>query len=355
MGEDKERRNEVVRQEFRDGATIEELAERHQISIGYTRVLVRPIREETAAARVARNKKIVRAVARGRPAEAIAKEHGVSVTRVYAIARGEPSPTGGRRRETNLTPEEVAEMQALRAADVTLQAIGDRFGVTRERVRQLTTGGSAETGFAAVRRRTAARKEAAMADGPVLADMWRAGLTAKEIADRTPYFHDDVMPAIRPHIDVMEKRWRAYDRPHGSQIDWPYWLRRYAEEHGGKTPGITMFRRWKNEVPERPEPSGAMQRYGSWNAAIDAAGLKRNRPLRRTYTRDFTFEDCLAAIDRCWDDLGHAPSFEQYDAWAKERKGEVPSTGTVRNRAGDNGDRRWLPTLDIVSERRKAR
>lgn len=86
-----------------------------------------------------------------------------------------------------------------------------------------------------------------------------------------------------------------------------------------------------------------MNRFGSWRAACEAAGVKANeqRPRRRVFDRD----DCIAALQQCsMASNGVIPSYMRYVEWAKANK-YAPSAPTVRNRLGS-----WKEALQAAFE-----
>jgi hypothetical protein len=84
----------------------------------------------------------------------------------------------------------------------------------------------------------------------------------------------------------------------------------------------------------RPRPGGQAMglRFGSWNAALQAAGLPTNPhsgPAKR-------FEDpavAIAALVACWHQLTAPPTVGAYDAWQRDYEG-WPSPATARKLFG---------------------
>jgi hypothetical protein len=95
-----------------------------------------------------------------------------------------------------------------------------------------------------------------------------------------------------------------------------------------------------NRKQGEPSLSRICQLYGRWNVALKTMGL----PVVKVSTgrEQFTVDDCLTAVAACAADLGEAPSYPQYGAWARTRA-DAPSGQTVRNRLG-----RWLEALAAV-------
>lgn len=125
-----------------------------------------------------------------------------------------------------------------------------------------------------------------------------------------------------------------------AEADIPQALRRVHEKVCEPGEVLTEAAYGKHRRRSEPSLSRVTQIHGRWNAALAAAGLPVNPSSgeRRQYTAD----DCLTALAACATELGKAPSYPQYDAWARHREG-APSAGTVRNRMG-----RWLEALAAV-------
>lgn len=66
----------------------------------------------------------------------------------------------------------------------------------------------------------------------------------------------------------------------------------------------------------RPGPQGMALRFGTWNGALEAAGL----PANPTAGPPKRFEDpaaVLQSVVTCWLDLEHAPTVKEYDLWQR--------------------------------------
>jgi plasmid maintenance system antidote protein VapI len=86
----------------------------------------------------------------------------------------------------------------------------------------------------------------------------------------------------------------------------------------------------------KQRPSGAMvvraQRYGSWKAACDAAGVPHGTKGGHTRLVRFTDDDLLEAIQRCARETG-STTYAGYEDWSAGDPGK-PSAATIRNRLG---------------------
>jgi hypothetical protein len=75
-----------------------------------------------------------------------------------------------------------------------------------------------------------------------------------------------------------------------------------------------------------------MGRFGSWSAAVEAAGMEP-RPAKRGYTRRWNEDRCRAAALALARQLGRWPAVAEYERVAKDRD-DLPSAATMRNRLG---------------------
>ncbi|MCM3778813.1 hypothetical protein [Microbacterium hydrocarbonoxydans] len=96
---------------------------------------------------------------------------------------------------------------------------------------------------------------------------------------------------------------------------------------------VTAYRGFVQSEPAladgRPRPGvqGMMLRFGSWNAAVRAAGLPANP--HSGPAREFDALGAVAAVADCWRELGSPPSVRAYDVWQAGRPGS-PSSATIR-------------------------
>ena len=113
----------------------------------------------------------------------------------------------------------------------------------------------------------------------------------------------------REIIDAIRAWQRLEGRP-PAQADW------HPSDHGGA-------RRWEHECPRWPPAAQVTRRFGSWNAALQAAGFDRPRPPA---VSDEQILDALQAYHR---QHGTSPT---RPAW--ERLGLSPNSRTIETRLG---------------------
>jgi transcriptional regulator with XRE-family HTH domain len=242
--------------------------------------------------------------------------------------------------------ERDREMFALRASGWTLREIGERYGISRQRVDEIVRdrgGPELPEVIAARRAREAEIIEQRARD---IRQWWRAGLSISTIAEKLD------LPAARVHksIDgVLSPIDRAHRNrsivmrtrtPRYSEAELSAGVRAVAERIG-RTPTQEEYRALAQEL-ELASILTLAKRFGGWHAAVVAAGLTplahgRGRGSRRTWDKD----SCWRALERVSDQLGNPPRFQSYVLISTGRA-DLPSGPTVRNQLG-----RWI---DIVIE-----
>src|SRR5437588_8758508 len=75
-------------------------------------------------------------------------------------------------------------------------------------------------------------------------------------------------------------------------------------------------------------------RFGSWRKALTAAGLGANPSSAIAGQRLFEAEHCIDAVRSLARDLRRIPTAREYEEYAAESSGGLPSLGTLRNRCG---------------------
>lgn len=194
----------------------------------------------------------------------------------------------------------------------TLQELGDEYGMTREGVRQRFV----RHGLPLLR-----RSERIAELDPPAASAPRRGLA------RTRHF------AGRRAVA------RAY-----TNEDLLVALQEVARKIGRDTVSNVDYQRASDADPSLPSRTLYTQRFRSWNRALQLAGLKPGRVLRRHYNR-MSDEDCIGAVLRVAEIVGWLPSTTEYERTRKEHPElNAPSMATLRNRFGN-----WLTVIERAS------
>ena len=263
------------------------------------------------------------------------KQHPEWIKSEYlAVLAGEPAPTPALPSDPR-----TAAMYELRASGSTLQEIGDAFGLTRERVRQLlapfpaasTAHRRARLDEVAKRRKRAADQVAVFAqvhNDTIVADRFPA-LDRTALVD---YLQDRFPNAARRGAPAV-KQW-SDDEILASIVA-------AADEHGVVTGNA--YEAWRTGVrvhggdaPSRPTITN---RFGTWNAVVEAAGCTPGRRRQGEYRRRWTDEAIEAVVQEfVYDQLlaGGSLRWARFAEWLQQRPiDKRPSEALVRQRTGD--------------------
>jgi AraC-like DNA-binding protein len=244
--------------------------------------------------------------------------------------------------------ETVDEMHRHYLQGATLEEVGQRAGISRERVRQLFNDAELPTRTRAVawRRKMEARAQRANAGDELIAQQFREGKNIQTLADE----HDLAVSAIRTILRAKLSRREYLDVPTDPQPkrytdeDLIEFLGKAARGHNGPLSVVRY-----NEVADRslkrwPSVETYRIRFGSWTGAVQAAGLPASNPSPWTGER-ISREECLAAVRAVTQALGELPTRAEYDRRARESNGSLPSLATVAHRCG--GWRQALRSADV--------
>lgn len=89
-----------------------------------------------------------------------------------------------------------------------------------------------------------------------------------------------------------------------------------------------------------PSSSTIIDRFGTWNAALQTAGLKPGTPWRNHYPK-MSVEQLLDAVRACAGASEVPPTYAAYETWAHATGG--PSGSLIRQRCGG-----WMTALEMA-------
>jgi AraC-like DNA-binding protein len=250
--------------------------------------------------------------------------------------------------------QRVRQMQGLREQGWSLDEIALRFGVSRERVRQILRahGGPDPQDIADARRRRAEGQAEERVDE--LLDLWRRGeqprsaagklgLQAAACRSTIERFATDVDRAARRASMAGARRVQTY-----SDRDIILALTSVAT-CVGRVPSAKEYAAHARAL-NYPSLPTVLNRMGGWTRALRAAGMKPLSAPARRRTRRWTEQACWAALRIACDELGEIPTVLSYERYAAGRD-ELPSAATLRNRLG-----RWSSiTTQLAAQRELAR
>jgi transcriptional regulator with XRE-family HTH domain len=228
-------------------------------------------------------------------------------------------------------------MQALREHGWSLDEIALRFGVSRERVRQILRahGGPAPRDIAEARRRRAETEAEARIDE--LLARWRTGELPRVVASELGLqaaacrstierFATDADRAARKASMAGTRRALVY-----TDRDIIVALTSVAKRTG-HVPSAKEYAALAREL-RYPSLPTVLNRMGGWTSALRAAGLRPLAAPARTRPRRWTDDACWAALGDVVEELGRVPSLLAYERHAAGRA-DLPSSATLRNRLG---------------------
>lgn len=257
------------------------------------------------------------------------------------VAPGEPGYL-----DTVLSGSECKNLRASRSANLyafgaTLQEIGDLFGVTRERIRQILTR---DTPWTSTDLNTAARllAEARRAEQTAAAEEWSRTHPAAPLSEAVQALglsEDQVRHLLgrrRSRHEPAFEQPREASRRTEDQIIAD--LRAFHAETGKTT--CQAFSTWAREH-DVPGHQTAAIRFGTWNEALKAAAIGEEHGAKRSAFRD---EDLWAAVLAAVGASDGGTTFRTVSAWLAQRPA-APSGVLVRKRLCGHEGGSWTETV----------
>jgi DNA-binding CsgD family transcriptional regulator len=283
--------------------------------------------------------------------EAAAERLGIAVDEPVAVTKREEMELEREPDEARV-PERVLEMRELYDAGGTLGEVAERFGISRERVRQLFRDHGLPTRSTA-EAATLRREQLVNENRQEVLELIDAGVPLKEVAQRLGISPQLVRHALgddpaRRRLAAFRRTAKTKPKPKYSDEEIIECLRTANVELGGvlTTAEYTSFARPRRFADGRRWPlhQTASNRFGSWRGALHRAGLEANPPSAIAGQRLFTREHCVDAILEVERALGHPPTAAEYERAAVASSGTLPSLATVRNRCGS-----WQEALVLAA------
>lgn len=302
-----------------------------------------------------RNSQIIDAYNANEKVSDISKRHGVSDQTVLTIIRNARTE-GLVTRQPRVQPRsEIAadrdeRMIQMYESGSTLTAIGDYFGLTRERVRQILSAKG-------VRRRTAAEHSSSVRERVMEQHAARIDALFDELRSVSRVaseLKDSGIPVrwIEQHLAPRKKE--SLRTHHVPQL----WTNEAILEvlreasRGTGTVTIPSYQKWRNDalVGGRKPPTHSViaWRFGTWRNALASAGLV-GQPPRRSYKRRWTREDAISAVSEYVSGLKDSdkrPTFSGYDIWSRTNP-NVPSGAYIRLLTGLS----WSQVMRLVTSK----
>lgn len=227
------------------------------------------------------------------------------------------------------TSERVLEMHATYMdSDKSLREVGELYGISYERVRQLFAEyelPKRERSVAAARR-DAQTQEADDRQDEIIALYQELGsITDVAQAIELP------IAAVRDVVNAYPLR-EAY-RKHGEVTTYTDDEIIFAIQKAAALVGEPLSRNaYQALAPDHKLPAHYTieRHFETWYAACEAAGVET---FAQRGPRDSSIqrEDCSVALIACAAEIGHVPSYSEYNRWASGND-EAPSGSTVRKK-----------------------
>jgi DNA-binding PadR family transcriptional regulator len=229
---------------------------------------------------------------------------------------------------------------AARQEGDTLREVGHRFGLSRERVRQILVDMDAADLALPKRARDGRRTVAVERRSDEALAAWRAGSGIQTIAATLGLSRAEVRGLIDRHATAADRAARRVAlsnatrraKPQGHSDEKLVAALRRVVDDAGHVPSSKEYGRIA-KATGLPSLSTVENRFGGWNAAVRAAGLTPTRPRSRSYERRWTEANCLEALRALEAELGGFPSQHDYEQLSPRRP-DLPSSATLRTRLG---------------------
>lgn len=233
--------------------------------------------------------------------------------------------------------QRVRRMQTLREQGWSLDEIALRFGVSRERVRQIMRahGGPAPEDIAEARRRRAE----AQAEGRIdeLLERWRAGKPPRVAASELGLQAAACRSTIERFATDADRAARK------ASMAGARWTQTYSDRdiilalvsaatQVGRVPSAKEYALHARQL-NYPSLPTVLNRMGGWTQALRATGMAPLTTPSKTRKRRWTEAACWDALRAVVDELGEMPTVLAYERHAADRP-ELPSSATLRNRLG---------------------
>jgi hypothetical protein len=199
----------------------------------------------------------------------------------------------------------------------TLQAIGDGYGLTRERVRQILRR-DGRIGAADARSARHAAEVERIARLKVRALQYLAArepLTRAEAARRLGTDVDDLMEALGDDGPRLLLRAPANEQQDFTGEDCIMAVQQVAGVLGTTSVAAADYEDYRAQNPGLPSSVRLIQRFGTWNQVCAEAGLNLNAG-RGNYTRRWSREDLVQFVAAYLAAPGSRGTYAQYDEMA---------------------------------------
>jgi hypothetical protein len=239
-------------------------------------------------------------------------------------------------------------MYELYEGGLTLHEVGEDYGLSRERVRQLFARAGLQT--RSILETAQLKREADRARADEIVEAFRRTKDVAVVAGELEIGRATIVEVLRAELPPRE-RVAVRSRPGPPPVTVPPGARRWYSDaeliaflrEAGAAVGATLSgkaydafarRRRTSDGRRWPTKQTAMSRFGSWRAAVQAAGLDTHPSSGVGLRERFRREQCVEAVRLVGERLERPPSRGEYERCARESAGELPSVSTVGVRCG---------------------
>lgn len=226
------------------------------------------------------------------------------------------------------------EMAELRSSGKSLEEIGAKYGVTRERVRQVLAkiGGPTRQDVKALRESIKSDKLEEIKTQALDIAKNRVGVTLNDVAEELKVSPIELSRILsKQELNLFAKalkpgtlKWSDEEivkvLQEAATLEFPLTVAAYSKllEEG---------------FLKGPSAARISQRFRSWQAACDLAGVEAGRRTHPLDLSRWTNEDLYDAVIHYLKLTQSTGAANDYDAWASGQD-DIPSIGTLRNRLG---------------------
>jgi Homing endonuclease associated repeat/Sigma-70, region 4 len=229
-------------------------------------------------------------------------------------------------------------MYDLYATGATLEEVGARFGLTRERVRQVFRDAGLPT-RSITETQSLRRDRAVHQHSEEICAAFSRYQDVADVARELDIPRVVVKEVVEAHFPPpMRRRHRKAATPKYSVEELIACLREASAAVGGPLTvgGYARYAEGRQAEDSRSWPSTHtyVKRFGSWRNALLRARLPVAPSRRSRSRRKFSDQDCIHALREAAETIEQVPTITAYNDIARSSRGRLPSAMTITNRLG---------------------
>lgn len=226
-------------------------------------------------------------------------------------------------------------MVMLRGEGLTLEAIAQQYGLTRERVRQILDYSGAPDRAQVAEARSRSIRNAVQARAKELTARWARGGEIAELAREAGVSRDVVAEVILETATAADRANHAAAKSARRDLYTDAQLLeglKQAAGELGRAPTIADYDQWASRTGGVARAATVRQHFDGWLSALHAAGLSEHGTPPRS-DRRWTEDACIAAVRMITRETGGWPTVAEYDRLSSSRD-DLPCSATLRTRLG---------------------